>query len=180
MTTIPGLHHVTAISGPPQPNVDFYTRTLGQRLVKRTVNFDDPGAYHLYYGDRSGTPGTILTFFPFPDAAPGRAGPGMADTVAYAAPREAFDALMERLALDAVDFGGPSERFGQRIITLRDPDGLAVEIVAYETTQRCGASEAPLDGFHGVTLCLAGPERRRGCWSTTSDMRRWARNRRAA
>ena len=71
--TIPGLHHVTAICGPPQPNVDFYTGHLGQRLVKKTVNFDAPDTYHLYYGDRMGSPGTILTFFPFADA--GR-GPG--------------------------------------------------------------------------------------------------------
>ena len=77
-TTIPGLHHVTAISGPPQENVDFYTGTLGQRLVKKTVNFDAPDTYHLYYGDHAGSPGTILTFFPFVDAGPGRAGAGMA------------------------------------------------------------------------------------------------------
>ena len=153
MMTIPGLHHVTAIAGPPQPNVGFYTRMLGQRLVKRTVNFDEPGTYHLYYGDYAGAPGTIMTFFPFLDAAPGRAGPGMAAAVAYAASPAAFDALMARLALDAVDFDGPVERFGQRLITLRDPDGLAVEIVAHE-----GASGDPLGGFHGVTLWLADPE----------------------
>jgi glyoxalase family protein len=76
--TIPGIHHVTAICGPPQPNVDFYTGPLGQRMVKKTVNFDAPDTYHLYYGDRTGSPGTILTFFPFVDAGPGRAGPGMA------------------------------------------------------------------------------------------------------
>ena len=80
---IPGLHHVTAISGPPQANVDFYVGTMRQRLVKRTVNFDAPDTYHLYYGDRTGSPGTILTFFPFADAGPGRAGPGMASAVAY-------------------------------------------------------------------------------------------------
>ena len=84
---IPGLHHVTAISGPPQANVDFYVGTMRQRLVKRTVNFDAPNTYHLYYGDRAGSPGTILTFFPFADAGPGRAGPGMASAVAYRVPR---------------------------------------------------------------------------------------------
>ena len=78
---IPGLHHVTAISGPPQANVDFYVGTMRQRLVKRTVNFDAPDTYHLYYGDRTGSPGTILTFFPFANAGPGRAGPGMASGV---------------------------------------------------------------------------------------------------
>ena len=125
MSAIPGLHHVTAISGPPQANVDFYTRTLRQRLVKRTVNFDDPGTYHLYYGDRTGSPGTILTFFPFVDAGPGRAGAGMADAVANAVSPADFDAWMDRLALEALDFDGPVERCGRRVITLRDPDGNA-------------------------------------------------------
>ena len=78
---VPGLHHVTAISGPPQDNLDFYSGVLGQRLVKKTVNFDAPDTYHLYYGDEAGTPGTILTFFPFGDAGPGRAGPGMSVTL---------------------------------------------------------------------------------------------------
>ena len=153
MTAIPGLHHVTAISGPPQANLDFYTGRLKQRLVKRTVNFDDPGTYHLYYGNHLGSPGTILTFFPFVDAGPGRAGPGMADAVAYAAPPAEFGAWMERLALDALDFDGPVERFGRRVITMRDPDGMAVEIVEDKD-----AAAEPVDGFFGVTLWLADPE----------------------
>lgn len=144
---IPGLHHVTAISGPPQANLAFYTGRLRQRLVKKTVNFDDPGTYHLYYGDSAGSPGTILTFFPFADAGPGRAGPGMASAYAYAVPKGGFDGWMESLALDAVDFDGPTERFGQRVLTLRDPDGAPVELV--ETARD---SDAPLDGFHSVTL----------------------------
>jgi glyoxalase family protein len=148
-TTIPGLHHVTAISGPPQANVDFYTGTLHQRLVKKTVNFDAPDTYHLYYGDKVGSPGTILTFFPFADAAPGRAGPGMASAYAYAVPKGQFDAWMEDLALKAIDFGGPTERFGARVITLRDPDGAPVELV--ETQED---STEPLAGFHSVTLWL--------------------------
>ncbi len=120
---IPGLHHVTAISGPPQANVDFYVGTMRQRLVKRTVNFDAPDTYHLYYGDRTGSPGTILTFFPFADAGPGRAGPGMASAVAYRVPPGGLDAWMVRLAEDAIDFEGPSGRFGERLVTLTDPDG---------------------------------------------------------
>lgn len=154
MTKIPGIHHVTAISGPAQANVNFFTRTLHQRLVKKTVNFDDPGTYHLYYGDQTGAPGTILTFFPFVDAGPGRAGPGMASAYAYAVPKGGFDALMERLALDAVDFEGPAERFGARVITLRDPDGAPVELI--ETARD---SDALLDGFHSVTLWLRDPAR---------------------
>ncbi|SFH48649.1 glyoxalase family protein [Palleronia marisminoris] len=150
MTAIPGLHHVTAICSSPQDNLDFYTRRLGQRLVKKTVNFDDPGTYHLYYGDRTGTPGSIMTFFPFVGAGPGRAGNGMASAVAYAADAAGVDAWMERLALDAIDFDGSEERFGARVITLTDPDGLPVEIA--ET-----ADMAP-GGFHSVTLRLADPK----------------------
>lgn len=149
MNGIAGLHHVTAICGDPQANLDFFTGTLGQRLVKRTVNFDDPGTYHLYYGDRTGAPGTIMTFFPFTDAGPGRAGDGMARAVAYAATPDDFDATMERLALDAQDFDGPAERLGQRVLTLTDPDGMKVEIAE--------AADAAA-GFHSVTLQLADPE----------------------
>ena len=152
MTTIPGLHHVTAISGPPQENLDFFTGTLKQRLVKTTVNFDAPDTYHLYYGNRTAEPGTILTFFPFVDAGPGRAGPGMASAYAYAVPKGKFDGWMERLGDDAVDFLGPTERFGARVLTLRDPDGAPVELV--ETDR---VSDEPLDGFHSVTLWLRDP-----------------------
>jgi glyoxalase family protein len=148
-TVIPGLHHVTAISGPAQANVDFYTGTLKQRLVKKTVNFDAPDTYHLYYGDRVGSPGTIMTFFPFADAGPGRAGPGMASAHAYSVPKGRFEGWMEELAEKAIDFGGPVERFGQRVITLRDPDNAPVELV--ETDRE---SADPLDGFHSVTLWL--------------------------
>ena len=147
---MPGLHHVTAISGPPQANVDFFTKVMGQRLVKKTVNFDDPGTYHLYYGNHTADPGTILTFFPFVNAGPGRVGPGMASAYAYALGDGAFDAWMERLALEAVDFDGPVERFGSRVITLRDPDGAAVELA--EVTGDHGPSP---DGFHSVTLTLS-------------------------
>jgi glyoxalase family protein len=145
--TVPGLHHVTAISGPPQDNLDFYSGTLGQRLVKKTVNFDDPGTYHLYYGDAAGTPGTITTFFPFADAGPGRAGAGMASAVAYVV--SDLDARMEALALAAVDIEGPWERLGQRGIATTDPDGLRVELI------EDAAAEA---GFHSVTLWLDDPE----------------------
>jgi glyoxalase family protein len=146
---INGLHHVTAISGPPQANVDFFTKVMQQRLVKKTVNFDDPGTYHLYYGNETADPGTILTFFPFVDAAPGRAGPGMASAYAYGVGTQGFDAWMERLALDAVDFDGPQERFGARVIRVSDPDGAPVELVEVP-----GEGGPTLDGFHSVTLWL--------------------------
>ena len=151
---IPGIHHVTAISGPPQANLDFYAGPLRQRLVKRTVNFDDPGTYHLYYGDRTGGPGTILTFFPFVDAGPGRAGAGMASAFAYAVP--ALDPWMEDLAERAIDFDGPFDRLGQRAIALDDPDGLRVELVETGGDASHGAPRD--DGFHSVTLCVRDPE----------------------
>lgn len=148
---IPGLHHVTAISGPPQANLDFYVKTMRQRLVKKTVNFDAPDTYHLYYGDWTGSPGTILTFFPFADAAPGRAGPGMASAVAYRVPAGGLDAWMMRLAEDAIDFEGPAERFGERMIALKDPDGLRIELI--EAPGPGSADGTPTDGgFHSVTL----------------------------
>lgn len=160
--TIPGLHHVTAISGPPQGNVDFYVGTLLQSLVKKTVNFDDPGTYHLYYGNHQAEPGTILTFFPFVDAGPGRAGPGMASAVAYAVPKGGLNAWMMALVGAAVDFDGPVERFGEHMIALTDPDGLRVELI--ETDRGTGevavTDDAPVDsGFHSVTLWLDNPDR---------------------
>lgn len=155
MDPIPGLHHVTAISGPPQANLDFYAGPMRQRLVKRTVNFDAPETYHLYYGDRDARPGTILTFFPFMDAGPGRAGPGMASAVAYAVP--ALDPWMEDLAERAIDFDGPMARFGERMIAFSDPDGMRVELI--ESPRAGAAGEAPRDdGFHSVTLWLDDPE----------------------
>jgi glyoxalase family protein len=160
--TIPGLHHVTAISGPPQANVDFYAGLLRQRLVKKTVNFDAPDTYHLYYGDRAGSPGTILTFFPFADAGPGRAGPGMAGAVAYAVPKGGLHAWMERFAEQAVDFDGPGTRFGEPMIAVRDPDNLRIELIETPsaTPGNGGAADGmPADdGFHSVTLWLRDPE----------------------
>jgi glyoxalase family protein len=167
MTRImPGIHHVTAICGSPQPNLDFYAGRLGQRLVKKTVNFDSPDTYHLYYGDRIGSPGTILTFFPFVDAGPGRAGPGMASAVAYAVPSRGLDAWMERLAEESVVFDDPGERFGERMVGLADPDGMRVELIETETTSGSDSAGEPSesapgkprdDGFHSVTLWLSDP-----------------------
>ena len=151
MTKIPGLHHVTAISGPPQENVDFYAGLLKQRLVKKTVNFDAPDTYHLYYGDKAGSPGTILTFFPFAEAGPGRAGPGMASAYAYAIPKGEFDALIDDLSAGDRHIPAAAERFGQRVITLRDPDGAPVELIETE-----GATDR--HGFHSVTLWERDPD----------------------
>ena len=149
---MPGLHHVTAISGSPQENVDFYTACLHQRLIKKTVNFDDPGTYHLYYGNHEATPGTVLTFFPFVDAGPGRVGPGTASAVAFGATPGALDAWVDRFAGDAIDFDGPQERLGQRMIALNDPHGLRVELI------EDAVATDPTHAFHSVTLWVDRPE----------------------
>ncbi len=141
---IRGIHHVTAIASDPQRNLDFYTRVLGVRFVKRTVNFDDPGTYHFYFGDKTGAPGTILTFFPWLGAFPGKQGTGMASATAYACAPESLDFWMMRLGERAIDFDGPGERLGEQVISFRDPDGLAVEIIASES-----AAQAGTDGLGG-------------------------------
>ena len=159
MTTKPmtGLHHVTAISGPPQANVDFFTKLLDQRLVKKTVNFDDPGTYHLYYGNETADPGTILTFFPFAGAAPGRPGPGMASAFGYSVGASVFDHWTAEVADRGGRVSDPVERFGQAVVTVTDPDGAAVELVAEPGDH--GPAEG---GFHSVTLWLddLGPTQR--------------------
>src|SRR5690606_960366 len=158
-----GLHHVTAISGPAQENVDFYNGRLGLRFVKKTVNFDDPGTYHLYYADGRARPGSFLTFFPWPDSVPGRLGAPQTTALAYAVPEGATDGWMERLAADAYPFGTPAERFGQRVLPLRAPDGLPLELIETPAaTEGWADGPVPLDlalgAFHSVTLCVADPE----------------------
>src|SRR5258708_1289363 len=131
-----GIHHVTAIAGDPQTNLDFYAGALGLRLVKLTVNFDDPGTYHLYYRDVVGRPGTILTFFPWPTAPKGRRGTGQVTETAFAIPENALGFWMARLAEHRVPVGGPFERFGEQVVSFSDPDGMGLELVATK-----GASE---------------------------------------
>src|SRR5215471_11980427 len=163
--TIRGLHHVTAIAIDPQANIDFYTQVLGLRLVKDTVNFDDPSTYHFYYGDKSGNPGTILTFFPFVSAGRGRSGSGMVDTVAFAAPAKSLDGWIVRLAERGVDVDGPFTRFSRPTIEFRDPDGLKLEIAAVDGLEPTHAARSDRDvaasigGFGAVTLCVEAPER---------------------
>src|SRR5262245_22693462 len=118
--TIRGIHHVTAIAIDPQANIDFYTQVVGLRLVKGTVNFDDPGTYHFYYGDKSGQPGTILTFFPFVSAGRGRSGSRMVDTVTFAVSAKSLDGWIVRLAERGVDVDGPFTRFSRPTIGFRD------------------------------------------------------------
>src|SRR5215210_6796698 len=125
-----GIHHVTAIAGSPQRNLDFYTGVLGMRLVKLTVNFDDPGSYHFYFGDELGRPGSILTFFPWPDGFRGRQGTGQVCTVSLAVPAGSLGYWVERLLKYGIAYEGPTRRFEEQVLAFADPDGLLLEIVA--------------------------------------------------
>jgi glyoxalase family protein len=124
-----GIHHVTAIAGDPQENLDFYAGALGMRLVKRSVNQDDPGSYHLFYADAEGRPGTDLTFFPWTRLAPRRPGVGLTSEVALAAPAGSLGYWAERLERYGVKLGRPQARFGEQALPFRDPHGLALALV---------------------------------------------------
>lgn len=164
-TTIAGFHHLTAIVGEPQQNIDFYTGVLGQRLVKQTVNFDDPGTYHLYYGDEVGTPGTIITFFPWPGAPRGRRGTGQIVDIAFSIPAAALDYWVERLSQRGVAITGPTTRFNEQVISFLDPHGLSLELVASQDAEhRSGWKQGPVPqeyairGFSNITLAEAHHE----------------------
>jgi glyoxalase family protein len=158
MTTIAGLHHVTAIAIDPQANIEFCTKVLGLRLIKETVNFDDPSTYHFYYGDTAGRPGTILTFFPIVMSARGHRGTGMVDTTTFAVPENSLERWMTRLTEYEVEFDGPFERFSHQTIAFRDPNGLALELAALGAPGTADAPDA-IRGFDAVTLCVEAPER---------------------
>ncbi len=156
-----GIHHITVLASDPQRNLDFYVKVLGLRLVKKTVNFDAPDVYHLYYGDEIGRPGTILTFFPFPDAARGKPGAGEVAAVAFSVPKRALEFWVERLSRHGIQFEGPSRRFEEEFIAFRDPDGLQIEFFFVDGDGRATAwEEGPVPPefaawrFHGVTLQL--------------------------
>jgi glyoxalase family protein len=158
-TTIAGMHHVTALAIDPQANLDFYTRVLGLRLVKQTVNFDATRVYHFYFGDRLGRPGTLITFFPFTDAAAGASGAGMTETVSFAVPATALDAWMRHLTEHGVTFDGPFDHFGSPTLKFRDPDGLTLALVATEEAAApTGGTPGAVLGFDSVTLCIASPD----------------------
>jgi glyoxalase family protein len=159
--TVKGLHHVTAISGSAQRNVDVYAKLFGLRFVKKTVNFDDPTVYHLYYGDRVGSPGTALTFFPWERMGRGRGGVGETSLVQYAVPEGSLGFWRERLEATGTPLSGPSEAFGEERLIFEDPDGLKGALVAVPgdsttvwSTPEVDATMA-LRGFHGVDLALA-------------------------
>ena len=161
-----GIHHITAIAGDPQQNLDFYAGFLGLRLVKLTVNYDDPQTYHLYYGDGQGNPGTILTFFPWPGAMKGRQGNGQVTYTAFSVPEGALAYWTKRLTEHSVQFEGPYNRFQERVIAFSDPDGLRLELVAgpsFGPEKGWQAGPIPLEyaihGFHSATLAEEGYER---------------------
>lgn len=149
-TTVNGIHHVTAIASDPQQNVDFYAGLLGLRLVKKTVNFDDPAAYHLYYGDETGTPGTIVTFFYWPGfAARGRVGAGQMTAITFAAPPAALDFWADRLGRHGVAVRR-AVRFGEDTLAFADPDGIPVEITAAASDARPGWQGAGIPAEHAL------------------------------
>ena len=161
--TIPGIHHVTAITADAQKNVDFYCGVLGLRLVKLTVNFDDPGSYHLYYGDELGRPGTIMTFFAWPGAYRGRVGPPQVTVTSFAVPASSLSYWSNRLKEHGV-LESP-DRFDERALTFTDPDGMLLEVVgvADPKGQPWQAGPVPAEhairGFHGVTISEEGYEK---------------------
>ena len=154
-----GIHHITAIAGDPQRNLDFYTGTLGLRLVKLTVNFDDPGTYHLYFGDETGHPGSIITFFPWPEGRRGRQGTGQVGTVSLAIPPASLGWWLERLLQHGISYDGPTRRFDEQVLAFSDPDGLLLELVATPRVERVEPwrdgpvpAEHAVRGIHGVTI----------------------------
>ena len=156
---IPGIHHITAICDDPQQNIDFYVGILGLRFVKQTVNFDMPDTYHLYYGDEQGHPGTILTFFSWPDSPKGYIGTGQIGTVAFSIPETSLNYWEERLSRHNILVGGPNTRFDEKVLSFMSPDGLVHELVAHpEAPQYGGWKDGPIPlehairGFHSVAL----------------------------
>ena len=156
---ITGIHHVTALASTPQANLDFYAGILGLKLVKKTINFDAPEIYHLYYGDESGSPGTILTFFPYPGIPKGRKGKGQLTVTSFSIPASSIDYWIHRLNQYQIPFTPPQIRFGDEVVIyFEDFDGLGLELIANNQDTRPGFTygniplEASIRGFHGVTL----------------------------
>jgi len=167
MSPLQGIHHVTAIASDPQKNVDFYSALLGLRLVKKTVNFDDPGSYHLYYGDRSGTPGSIVTFFSWPSAAPGQIGAGEPVALGLAIPPGSRDWWRERLEAAGFHPVDAGHRLGEPVLSVLDPDRLTVELVEHTPSSESPSrtsfwAEGPIPeayavtAIHSVTLSHSG------------------------
>ena len=156
-----GIHHVTAIAGNALRNFDFYTRSLGLRFVKKTVNFDDPGTYHFYYGDEAGHPGTILTFFPWEGAAAGRGGVGQTQQTAFRVPARSLGYWTHRFIEKGIAHEALEKRFGEAVLPFTDPDGMSLALVGVPGAENEAGwsngdvpAEHAIRGFHGVTLLL--------------------------
>ena len=167
--TIAGIHHITAIAGDPQTNLDFYTNTLGLRLVKRTVNFDDPQTYHLYFGNETGQPGTILTFFPWGSTAHGgKPGIGQATEISFSVPANSLGYWKDRLEGLGLAVDGPFTRFDLETIHITDPDGIDLALVGVHNDSRPAMTNGPVPaehsirGFHSVAMTVDGYERTAG------------------
>jgi glyoxalase family protein len=165
MATLPGIHHVTAITSDAQTNADFYAGLLGLRLVKKTVNFDDPTSYHLYYGDEVGRPGSAMTFFVWPGAPRGRQGPGQVLVTAFSVPAGSLEWWAARLREAGLDVGDPESRFGDGVLPFADPEGMRLELVAPalpDPREPWAGGPVPAEhgirGFHSVILSLPGNE----------------------
>ena len=158
LNQIRGIHHVTSLASSPRENNAFFTGTLGLRRVKKTVNFDAPDVYHLYYGDEGGTPGTVMTYFPFPHAARGKPGTGEVGTTAFAVPKGSIPAWTERLAEAGVDRVDGVERFGEPRLTFEGPDGDGFALVETDDARAPWTSVVPsnraIRGFHSASLRL--------------------------
>jgi glyoxalase family protein len=159
-----GIHHVTAMASDAQANRDFYEGVLGLRLVKQTVNFDDPGTYHLYYGDALGNPGTILTFFPIPGLSAGQPGAGTTDAVVLAVPVGSLGAWQERLSEVQVASALAGSDDDRRVLAFSDPDGMGIELIESERIVSPSpwsggvASEHAIQGVAGVRLASRNSE----------------------
>src|SRR5436190_15760326 len=148
---ITGIHHITAVASNAQKNIDFYTGILGLRLVKKTVNFDANKIYHLYYGDQQGTPGTILTFFPYSGLTNGRHGKGMLNTTTFSVPTSSMNYWLERLKRFGVNNKQPQDRFGdETVVYFEDEDGLGLELVFNDRDTRKGYHSGPVPAEHSI------------------------------
>ncbi len=157
-----GIHHITAIVGHPQENADFYAGVLGLRMVKKTVNFDDPGTYHLYFGNEDGNPGTIITFFPWADAQQGKIGDGQVGITSYAVPVGTLSFWEDRLKKFGIPYS-THKRFGETYLSFTDPHGLKLELVEREKGEKNAGnigeitSDTAIKGFAGATLYSSQP-----------------------
>ncbi len=173
---ITGIHHITAIASDARLNIDFYSGILGLRFIKKTVNFDDPGTYHLYYGDETGSPGSVLTFFPYPGARQGRHGAGLVNTTTFSVPMDSISYWENRFKKHRINYKDAQERFGKEVfIYFEDHDGLGLELVFNEKDDRKPFSygnipeEYAIRGFHSAEIWARGYERTGGLLTEQLD-----------